>query len=57
MKTKRLKMTKADKDLANSMNLEWLKLSNKVLRAFPGSPRQKMLKTKLDKIPQFKNGI
>lgn len=52
-----MRLTQADKDYLNSLNLEWLKLSNKVLRAFPSSPRQRKLKAELDKIPQYKGGI
>jgi hypothetical protein len=51
------RLTKADKEYANSLNLEWLRMSNKVLRAFPNSPRQKELQKKLSTIPQFKAHI
>ncbi len=50
------KLTHADKQYANSLNLEWLKLSNKVLRAFPNSPRQRELQTQLAKLSQYKEG-
>ena len=42
------------KEEAQKYNLEWLKLSNKVLRAFPNSPRQLELKQKLALLPKYK---
>ena len=48
-------MTKEDKQEANRHNLEWLKLSNKILRAVPGSPAQRELQEARKAIPQFKN--
>jgi len=52
---KPLRLTKADKAYANSLNLEWLKLSNKVLRAFPNSPKQKELQRQLALTPKYKD--
>ena len=47
-------ITAQEKEYANSLNLEWLKLSNKVLWARPGSPIQKALQAKLATITQYK---
>jgi hypothetical protein len=47
-------MITTDKEEARKYNLEWLKLSNKVLRAFPNSPRQLELKRQLNLLPKYK---
>ena len=47
-------LTAQEKEYANSLNLEWLKLSNKILRATSGSPVQKALQAKLATITQYK---
>ena len=47
-------LTAQEKEYASSLNLEWLKLSNKILRSVPGSPTQKKLQAKLAIIPQYK---
>jgi hypothetical protein len=43
-----------DREIAQEFSLEWLKLSNKVLRAFPGSPRQRELQKRLEATPKYK---
>jgi len=48
------KQIEEDRVYAQSLNLEWLKLSNKVLRAFPNSPYQLELRRQLATIPQYK---